>query len=253
MQNGLCAGKINTPAPPHWQSHLLLCNSGSQMLMNVWTTVLSVGTWNVSTLTEATSVTATQGSWRMTWECAQVRYILTSLDEVYPIHMFQLTRVRRCETGLQGVNKKWWCRGERGTMTKCRLCSLSGPTLQFRGNYWARYGTRQFLTRSQMSWRERATSLTQSSVRRIWSSYDSLASPKSFVLKSPLQNCSKSLLGKTSAFAFVFKRKCATHLPLAVSLDRWVLRRSAHLSCSHRKMKRIAANRPSSYVIFARL
>ena len=72
------------PCPSPWQSHLLVCNSGFQMLMNVWTTALSVGTWNVSTLTEATSVTATQGSWRMTWACAQVRctYVLTSLDQV---------------------------------------------------------------------------------------------------------------------------------------------------------------------------
>ena len=44
MQNGLCAGEVHTPAPPPWQSHLLVCNSGFQMLMNVWTTALSVGT-----------------------------------------------------------------------------------------------------------------------------------------------------------------------------------------------------------------
>ena len=43
--------------------------------------------------------------------------------------MCQLTWVTRCETGLQGVNKKWQ-RREHGTITKCRLCLLSVPIFQ---------------------------------------------------------------------------------------------------------------------------
>ena len=96
----------------------------------------------------------------------------------YPIHMdpltrvkpglCQLTQVRRCETGSRGVNKKWQCR--KRTKNDDEVQALCGLTLQFRGNYWAWYGTRQFLTRSQMNRRERATSTTQSSVGRSWSS-----------------------------------------------------------------------------------